>query len=146
MYLDDIILTGATKAQHLETLDVVLGRLEDARLRLKRKKCFQRAKELLLSAEVLAHYDPTKPIMLPCDASKNGLGAVLSHIMEDGTESPVGFAAKTLNAAEKNYSQFEKEGIAVMFVLKKFHKELYGRCFVIMTDHKPLLSLFGEPK
>ncbi|KAK2167454.1 hypothetical protein NP493_1277g00055 [Ridgeia piscesae] len=39
MYLDDIILTGATKAQHLETLDMVLGRLEEAGLRLKRKKC-----------------------------------------------------------------------------------------------------------
>ena len=39
MYLDDIILIGAAKAQHLETLDMVLGRPEDAGLRLKRKKC-----------------------------------------------------------------------------------------------------------
>ena len=39
MYLDDIILTGATKAQHLETVDMVLGRLEEAGLPRKRKKC-----------------------------------------------------------------------------------------------------------
>ena len=39
VYLDEIILTGATKAQHLETMDMVLGRLEEAGLRLKRKTC-----------------------------------------------------------------------------------------------------------
>ena len=39
MYLDDIILTDATKAQHLETLNMVLGRLEETGLRLTRKKC-----------------------------------------------------------------------------------------------------------
>ena len=31
-----------------------------------------------------------------------------------------------------------------MFALKNFHKQLYGRCFVIMTDHKAFVSLFGE--
>ena len=209
VYLDDIILTGATTAHHLETLDLVLGRLEEAGLRLKRENCifladevvylghkidqqgqdkveaiqkarapenvlelqallgllnyygrflanlstvlaplhqllckgqkwlcgsqqqrsFQRAKELLLSAKVLAHYDPSKRILLQCDASNYGLGVVLSHIIEDGTERPVGFASRTLNAAEKNYSQLDKEGAAVMF-----------------ADHKPLVSLFGELK
>ena len=109
-------------------------------------RSFQRAKELLLSAEVLAHYDPNKPILLQCDASNYGLGAVLSHIMEDGTERPVGFASRTLNAAERNYLQLDKEGAAIMFTLTKFHKQIYGHCFVIMTDHKPLVSLFGEPK
>ena len=62
----------------------------------------------------------------------------------NGTERPVGFASRTLNAAEKNYSQLDKEGAAVMFALKKFHKHLYGRSFEIITDHKPLVSLFGE--
>ena len=50
-------------------------------------------KELLLSAEVSAHYDPNKLILLQCDASNYGLDAFLSHIMEDGTECPVGFAS-----------------------------------------------------
>ena len=87
---------------------------------------------------MLAHYDPNKPILLQCDASNCGLGAVLSHIMEDCTERPGGFASRTLNAAERNDSQLDKEGAAIMFALKIFHKHIYGRCFVIMTDHKQL--------
>ncbi|KAK2138728.1 hypothetical protein NP493_7237g00001 [Ridgeia piscesae] len=58
--------------------------------------------------------------------------------MEDGTQRPVGFASRTLSAAEIKYSQLDKEGGAIMFALKKFHKQIYGPCFVIMTDHKPL--------
>ena len=85
---------------------------------------------------------PTKPILLQCDALNYGLGAVLSHIMEGDTERPVGFIPRTLNAAESNYSQLDEEGAA----FKNFHNQIYGRCFVIMTDHKPLVSLFDELK
>ena len=103
----------------------------------------QRAKELLLSEEVLAHYDANKPILLQDDASNYGIGAAHSHIMEDGIERPVGFGSRTLNAAERNYSQLDKEGAALMFAFKNFHNHINGGCFAIMTDHKPLVSLFG---
>ena len=88
------------------------------------QQIFLQAKELLLSVNVLVHYDPSKPILLQCDASNYGLGAVLSHIMDDGSERNFGFASRTLNAAEKNYSQLDKEAAAIMFALKKFHKKL----------------------
>ena len=58
--------------------------------------------------------------------------------MEDCTERVGGFASRTLTAAERNDSQLDKEGAAIMFALKKFHKQIYRRCFVIMTDHKQL--------
>ena len=107
---------------------------------------FEQSKRMILSAKVLVHYDPKKKLLLQCDASPYGVASVLSHIMEDGTERPVGFASRSLNSAERNYSQLDKEGLAVMFGLRKFHKYLYGRPFEIVTDHFPLVSLFNELK
>ena len=71
------------------------------------KECeiaFLWAKEVLLSEQVLIHYDPQKPLILSVDASPYGMGALLSHLMEDGTERPVEFASRTLSSAEKNYA------------------------------------------
>ena len=66
--------------------------------------------------------------------------------MEDGSERPIGFRSRTRSAAESNYSHMDKEGAAVIFGLKKFYKYIFGRSFEIVTDHKPLLSLFHEEK
>ena len=71
---------------------------------------------------------------------------MLSQILEDGTEHPVRFASRTVNAVKRNYSQLNNEGAVIMSALKKIHKQLNGCCFVITTDHKPLVSLFGDLK
>lgn len=224
VFLDDILLSGPTEAEHLKTLGDVLQRLEDHGLCLKWQKCtflqnevmylghmidrkglrpvhdkvaalndvpipksvselksfrgmlnyyhcflphlssvlaplhsmrswespqqtaFERAKLLLQSSQVLVHYDTQKEVIRACDASPYGVGVVLSHRMPDGTERPVGFVSRTLTEAERNYSQLDKEGLAVIFGVKKFHNYLYGHKFTITTDHKPLLSLFSEAK
>jgi hypothetical protein len=67
--------------------------------------------------------------------------------MEDGTEKPIAFASRTLTAAEKKYSQLDKEGLAMVFAVKKFHQFLYDRRhFTIYTDHKPLLGIFSSER
>ena len=76
----------------------------------------------------------------------HSVGWVLSHIMDGGSQHSVGFVFRTLNVAKTNCSQLDKEGAAVIFGLKRFHIYLFGRWFTIVTDHKPLLTLFGEDK
>lgn len=112
----------------------------------KEQAAFAEAKTALQDNSLLVHYDEKKPIVLACDASQYGLGAVLSHVMEGGKERPVAYASRTLTPAEKNYSQIEKEGLAIIFGVKKFHSFLYGRHFLIESDHQPLAYLFNEAK
>ena len=92
------------------------------------------------------HYDPNVPLVLTCDASSRGIGAVLSHRFPDGTEKPVGFASRTLNSAEVRYSQIEREALGIIFSVTAFREYLYGLRFMLETDHKPLLELFGETR
>ena len=71
----------------------------------------------------------------------------MSHRMSDGVEKPVAYVSRTLDVHERNYSQIEREGLALVFTVKKLHQYLYGMpSFEIFTDHNPLLGLFGENK
>lgn len=102
-------------------------------------------KNMLTSDQILVHYDPKKPIILACDASPFGVGAVLSHIVDE-VERPVAYASRTLTSAEKNYSQVEREALAIVFGVTKFNKYLYGRKFTLLTDHEALTVIFGPKK
>ena len=110
------------------------------------QRAFDIVKEKLCDDTVLAHFDPKLPIGSACDASEVGLGAVLFHRYENGGERPIANASKTLTDTQRNYSQIQKEALAIVFALTKFHHFLYGRKFILVTDHKPLLSLFGPTK
>lgn len=227
VYLDDILVTGKTEEEHLQRLDDVLARLEEAGLRLKEEKCFfmlpsveylghnisaeglrptqdkvraitdapspqnvsqlrglinyygkflpnlssklaplyqllekqnkwvwgleqshafTEAKKQLTSTSLLVHYDPELEVVLSCDASPSGIGAVLSHIFPDSAEKPIAFTSRSLATAEKKYSQLDKESLAIVYGVKKFHQYLFGWKFVIRSDHKPLQHLFSEQK
>lgn len=103
---------------------------------------FARCKNLLVSNNVLALYDPSKEIIIYCDASPYGVGAVLTQIF-DGVEKPVYFVSSTLSPAEKNYSQVHREALALVYSVKKFHKYIYGRQFTIRTDCQALREIFS---
>ena len=94
-------------------------------------------------AQVVVHYDPNLPIVLAGDASAYGIRAIISHSFPDGSEKPIIYAPRTLSSAEKNYAQVEKEALALIFGLSKFHQYLYGCTFILQTDHKPLRTIFG---
>ena len=105
------------------------------------EESFKQAKKLLSSTPVLTYYDTEKPLQLACDASPYGIGAVISHVMPNSDEQPVGFASRSLTAAEKNYSLLDKEALAIYFGVRHFCQYLYGREFTLVTDSKPLASI-----
>lgn len=110
------------------------------------ENAFQLIKDEITSDEVLVPYDPDLPILLSTDASPNGIGVVLSHVMPDNTERPIAYASRSLTPAEKNYSQIDKEATAIYWGVLRFFQYLYGRKFTLITDHKPLVSIFSPDK
>ncbi|CAB4032616.1 Hypothetical predicted protein [Paramuricea clavata] len=108
------------------------------------QKAYDVCKQSPTSDTLLVHYDLNRKLRLACDASSYGLGAVLSHVLDNGQERPIAYASRTLSQTEKNYAQIEREALSIVFgVKKKFHQFLYGRNFTLITDHKPLLAILG---
>ncbi|XP_055639967.1 uncharacterized protein K02A2.6-like [Toxorhynchites rutilus septentrionalis] len=107
---------------------------------------FDQFKAFLSSNLLLTHYDPRKEIIVSADASSVGLGATISHRFPDGSIKAIQHASRALTKAERNYSQPDQEGLAIIFAVTKFHKMIFGRHFRLQTDHAPLLRIFGSKK
>ena len=112
------------------------------------QKCdqaFKAVKEMIAADTCLVHFDPEKTITLAADASPYGLGAILSHRTETG-EKPICFALRTLTQAEQNYSQLDREGLALVWAVKKMYDYIYGRKFILITDNKPIAAILSPTK
>jgi len=83
-------------------------------------------------------------LLLAGDASAYGVGTVISHSFPDGSERPIAYASWTLLNSERNCAQVEKEALALIFGLNKFHQYLLLR--ILQTDHKPLTTTLGPTK
>ena len=110
------------------------------------EQAFHAVKQQLTSATVLTHYNPDLELRMAADASPYGVGAVLTHIMPDGAERPIAYASRTLTQSERNFAQLEREALVLIFGVKKFHQFLLVRPFILVTDHKPLLTILGPKK
>ena len=100
-------------------------------------RTFQTLKAKLTSSPILHLPDLKKEFILRTDASDKGLGAVLmqEHM---GQLFPVAYISKKLDKTQRAYPIMEKECLAIVWVIQKFSVYLYGRQFVIQTDHQPL--------
>ncbi|KAK2575252.1 hypothetical protein KPH14_012703, partial [Odynerus spinipes] len=107
---------------------------------------FVAAKKAFMSDQILAHYDPQLPLIIACDASAYGVGAVLSQKYPDGNERVLQYASQTLSRTQRKYSQIDKEAYAIIFAVKKFYQYVYGNRFTLYTDHRPLTQIFSPEK
>lgn len=106
----------------------------------RQNEAFETLKKLVINEPILQYYDPKKPITISVDASKSGLGAVL---LQD--HKPCAYASRAMTDTQQRYAQIEKELLAICFGVNKFYQYVYGRKFVVETDHKPLISIFKKP-
>ena len=104
---------------------------------MKCQEAFERSKVPLATAPVLTHYDLKLPVMLACDASPYGIGAVISHQFADGSEKPIAYVSRTLTKTEVNYSQVEKEALSIIFGVTKLNDYLYEIYVVYIPQTTP---------
>ena len=104
---------------------------------------FNELKDRLSSAPVLAYYNTEAHTQVIADASGVGLGAVLVQKQQDGNFRPVYYAARSLSDTERRYSQTEREALGLVWACERFQLYLLGREFDLLTDHKPLETIYG---
>ncbi|UYV66425.1 K02A2.6-like, partial [Cordylochernes scorpioides] len=110
---------------------------------LKTNKAFQDLKESLTKEPCLAYYNLNSPTELITDASPIGLGAVLIQTQQNGIKRPIAYASRSLTDTEKRYSQIEKETLGCVWAIEHFNTYIWGRKFVLKTDHKPLIYMLN---
>ena len=112
------------------------------------EKALKELHTLLQSETTMAYYDPMKHTELIVDASPVGLGAILAQKenKEDGGGRIVAYVSRGLSDVESQYSQLEREALAIAWATEKFHLYIYGRPIEIFTDHRPLEALFNNPR
>ena len=97
---------------------------------------FEQVKEAVISDTTLRYFDPSLPMTIQVDASQVGLGTAL---LQNG--KPIAFASKALTKTECRYTNIEREMLAAVFEVERFHAYIYGWSFTIKSDHKLLESI-----
>jgi transposase InsO family protein len=100
-------------------------------------EAIRKLKEVTTTAPLLIYPDFNKPLILTTDASQHALGYVLSQATEEG-ERPVAYGSRLLKGAEKNYSNTDREMLAVITGMQHYRSYVYGRHFKVRTDHQAI--------
>ena len=94
----------------------------------------------------MRYFDPKKRTSIFVDGSPIGLGAVLTQEEESSKEvTPLHYASCPLTPTQARYPQTARGALSIYWAVKRFHLFVYGKEFKVITDHKPLVSLFNNP-
>ena len=120
-------------ADHMEPIRRLTRQDSNFNWTEEQENAFRKVKQLLTAAPVLSYYDPKTELEIQCDASQTGLGAAL---LQGGRL--IAYTSRAVTETERRYAQIEKEMLAIVFSLKKFHQYTYRRHVKIQSEHKPL--------
>lgn len=112
---------------------------------LEQQSSFEMLKGVLGTYPIVAYFDMKKETEIIVDASPVGLGAMLVQY-QDKKPQVVAYGSRALTPVEQRYkSQLEREALAVVWACEYFHVYVYGAPVKVVTDHKPLVTLYGNP-
>ena len=109
------------------------------------EESFQKLKQALVTAPILRPLDWNKPFHVHIDASNFAIGCILAQPYEGNMDLPVSYASRQLNSSEKNYTTTKREGLTMIYVVKKFWHYLLANPFIFYVDHQALLYLVNKP-
>ena len=110
----------------------------------KHEEAIMKLKEALSKSVILNYYSMQRKTEVYVDASPVGLSAILMQYDDANDERDIiQFASRALTPTEAKYSQTEREALSVVFACEHFNMYVYGTSFTVITDHKPLTSIFG---
>ena len=104
---------------------------------------FEKLKEAIQTITEIQYFQRGLPLRIICDASRDGLGAVLQQQTQTGWQ-PISFASRFLAEFEQKYSINELELVAVIWAVENFRNYVYGTEFEIVSDHRALLSVLKD--
>ena len=105
---------------------------------------FDDLKTELTSPKVMSYYDLILNSLIITDASPVGISAILLQQSSDSSYHIIAYSSRTLTPTEQNYSQLERECLAIIHACEQFRVYILGGHFEIVTDHKPLVYLFNN--
>ena len=109
------------------------------------RNTFHQLKKAVVSALVLAYPDPNKEYLLKTDASKLGLGTMLSQKQSDGRYHPAAFRSRELHGVEVNYHSSKLKFLAMKWSIEHFQTYFLGHHFKVCTDNNPFTYFLTSP-
>ena len=97
----------------------------------------------IINPPCLIYPDYSKPFIVTTDASSDGIGAVLSQVIDD-VEKPVAFYSRKLSNTEKKYPPYDLEGLAIKLALQKWRYYLLDHKILVRTDNQPIIGILKK--
>jgi len=107
---------------------------------------FTQLKQNLCKNVETAYFDPNLRSVVHVDAGPTAIAGILSQRDDSGRQRVVMCISRGLTDVERRYSQTEREALSCVWAVERLHQFLYGSEFDLVTDHRSLQFIYGNPR